>query len=100
MMNHMNARQVFRFRDDQGDVTVEMVIWALPKPIPDQLHGLKYRLYCGKDGRCIVRYDNEAGKGDHRHYGRREEAYTFESVEKLIADFETDCERLAGWVWE
>ncbi|MGH8524670.1 MAG: toxin-antitoxin system TumE family protein, partial [Gammaproteobacteria bacterium] len=30
---------------------------------------LKYRLYCGRGGRCLVRYDNETGKGDHRHYG-------------------------------
>ena len=97
---HMKARQIFRFRDVQGDVTVEMVVWALPKPTPDRLHGLKYRLYCGKDGRCVVRYDNETGKGDHRHYRRREETYAFESVEKLIADFKADCERIAGWVWE
>ncbi len=77
-----------------------MVIWALPKTTSDRPHGLKYRLYCGKNRRCLVRYDNETGKGDHRHYGRREEAYAFESVEKLIADFKADCERLAGWVWE
>jgi hypothetical protein len=45
-------------------------------------------------------YYNETGKGDHRHYGRREEAYVLESVEKLVADFESDCERLAGWIVE
>ena len=96
----MDARQLFRFRDIQGDVTVDMIIWALPKPTVGRLHGLKYRLYCGKNARCVVRYDNESGKGDHRHYGPREEAYAFESVEKLIADFKADCEQLAGWVWE
>ena len=96
----MKARLVFRFRDTQGGVTVEMVIWALPWSTSDRAHGLKYRLYCGKNGRCVVRYDNETGKGDHRHFGRREEAYQFESIEKLIADFRADCERLAGWVWE
>ena len=79
---------------------MEMVIWALPTPTPDRPHGLKYRLYCGKAGRCVVRYDNETGKGDHRHYGRREEAYVFESVDKLLTDFNTDCERLTGWVWQ
>ena len=100
MIRHNKARQVFRFRDVWDDITVEMVIWALPKATADRPHGLKYRLYCGKDGRCVVRYDNETGKGDHRHYGRRQEAYEFESIEKLIADFRTDCERLTGWVWE
>ena len=99
-MCHMKARQVYRYRDVRGGVVVEMVIWALPEPSTDRPHGLKYRLNCGKSGRCVVRYDNETGKGDHRHYGRREEAYAFESVEKLVADFKADCERLAGWVWE
>ena len=96
----MKARQVFRFRDQQGEVTVEMIIWALPQATAERPHGLKYRLYCGRAGRCLVRYDNETGKGDHRHYGRREEPYGFESVEKLLVDFRDDCERLAGWKWE
>ena len=96
----MKARQVFRFHEIRGDLTVEMVIWLLPAPTADRPHGLKYRLYCGRNGRSVVRYDNETGKGDHRHYGRREEAYVFESVEKLVADFESDCERLTGWGWE
>jgi hypothetical protein len=39
-----------------------MVIWALPAASDERHHGLKYRLYCGEPGRCIVRYDNEAGK--------------------------------------
>ena len=95
----MKARLVFRFRDVHGGVTVEMVIWELPQPTVARPHGLKYRLFCGKDGRCVVRYDNETGKGDHRHYGHREEAYQFESIEQLIADFRADCERRAGWVW-
>ena len=76
-----------------------MVIWSLPQPTADRPHGLKYRLYCSKNGRCVVRYDNETGKGAHRHYGRREEGYTFETVEKLVADFKADCEHRAGWIW-
>ncbi len=47
----------------------------------------------------MVRYDNEVGKGDHRHYGAHEEPYLFESLEKLVADFRADCVRLAGWRW-
>jgi hypothetical protein len=62
-------------------------------------HGLKYRLYCGRGNRCLVRCDNETGKGDHRHYGDREESYRFESLEKLLEDFREDCTRLAGWRW-
>lgn len=96
----MKARQAFRYRDARDDVTVEMVLWELPDTTAGRPHGLKYRLYCGRKGRCLVRYDNETGKGDHRHYGSREEPSEFESVEKLLADFKRDCEQLAEWVWE
>ena len=78
---------------------MEMVIWQLSKVTEERPHGLKYRLYCGRGGDCIVRYDNEAGKGDHRHYGVDEEPYDFKSPEKLVADFRKDCTRLVGWRW-
>jgi hypothetical protein len=96
----MKARQIFRFKDRQGDLIVEMVVWALPSAEPGREHGLKYRLFCGRSGACLVRYDNETGKGDHRHYGEREEPYCLRSAERLLADFRHDCARLAGWRWE
>jgi hypothetical protein len=40
-----------------------------------------------------VGYDNEAGKGDHRHVDETESAYAFKSVEALIADFPADVEQ-------
>jgi hypothetical protein len=40
-----------------------------------------------------VRYDNETGKGDHRHFGEKESAYAFKTPEKLVADFERDIAR-------
>ncbi len=43
-----------------------------------------------------MRYDNESGKGDHRHVGDREEPYRFVSVEKLGRDFEADIEKYGG----
>jgi Family of unknown function (DUF6516) len=72
---------------------VEMVIWRVPEPVPPTTHGLKYRLFYGKDGERIVGYDNERGKGDHRHVKGRETAYRFVDPEKLIADFMADVER-------
>jgi hypothetical protein len=36
---------------------------------------------------CILRFDNEAGKGDHKHVGDREEQYVFSNVEQLVSDF-------------
>jgi hypothetical protein len=96
----MTARKVFHFKSRQGEVLIEMVIWALPERTMERPHGLKYRLYCGRSGECVVRYDNETGKGDHCHYGSDEAPYAFESLEKLIEDFRNDCINMAGWRWE
>jgi len=75
---------------------LELVIWRLPRATPDRPHGLKYRLYFGRRGICLVRYDNESGKGDHRHIKGREEAYDFISVERLRQDFEADIRKYGG----
>ena len=55
-------------------------------------HGFKYRLYFGRAGTRIVGYDNERGKGDHRHVLGREFSYRFTSPEQLISDFLADVE--------
>ena len=81
----------------EADCTAELVIWQLPAKTRERPHGLKYRLWCGRAGATLVRYDNESGKGDHRHYGEREAPYAFQSVERLLADFAADVERLCGW---
>jgi len=41
----------------------------------------------------MVRYDNEKGKGDHRHIKAREKPYVFTSEEALVADFLSDIEK-------
>lgn len=50
-------------------------------------HSLKYSLAYVVDGVCVLRYDNEAGKGDHRHVGAVETSYQFTSVSQLLKDF-------------
>jgi hypothetical protein len=75
---------------------LQRVVWRLPYPTLERPHGLKYRLYCGRAGHCIVRYDNESGKGDHVHYGNTEQPYRFISLDRLIQDFYADVERLSG----
>ena len=74
---------------------LEGIIWQLPQYSSERPHRLKYRLYYGKGGKRIIGYDNERGKGDHRHYRDHEYRYTFSTVERLIADFLADvsCER-------
>lgn len=76
---------------DDGSI-VEVVIWELPAPLPPCEHRYKYRLYFGWPGREVVRYDNERGKGDHRHVDGRELPYEFETVERLLDDFESDIQ--------
>lgn len=73
-----------------------MKLWRVPKPVVGSMHQLKYSLFYGTDGERLVGYDNERGKGDHRHIGDHEENYLFISPEKLIADFLGDVGRLRG----
>ena len=82
-------------RFDDGAIA-ELKIWALPEPILGSRHRLRYSLYYGQGGHRLVGYDNERGKGDHRHYGDREQAYAFTTVEQLVADFEQDVAVLRG----
>jgi hypothetical protein len=71
---------------------VEIVIWQVPQPVRLSTHQLKYRLALVAAGECILRYDNEAGKGDHRHFRNEETAYVFRGHEQLLADFWSDVE--------
>lgn len=72
---------------------VEIKIWRLPAATAERPHGLKYSLFFGLRGERIVGYDNETGKGDHRHLRGREEPYRFIDLETMIADFQKDVTR-------
>jgi hypothetical protein len=93
----MKAALAFHDKQALPDGTiVEMKIWQVPQPVPGSVHRLKYSLFYGLPGKRLVGYDNERGKGDHRHVEGREEPYTFSTAEQLIADFLTDVRRLRG----
>jgi hypothetical protein len=55
-------------------------------------HKFKYRLALMSKSACVLRYDNEAGKGDHKHIGKREYPYAFSDLDTLQADFWTDVD--------
>lgn len=77
---------------------IEIKVWQLPAVSEERPHGLKYSLFFGRPGERIVAYDNEAGKGDHRHIRDIEEPYEFATTATLIADFRRDVAReLAKW---
>ena len=91
----MKAALLARTRDVRSDGSiVEVVVWELPEPLPPSIHPYKYRLFFGAGDVSRVRYDNERGKGDHRHIGEKEEDYTFTTVDQLLDDFERD---IADW---
>jgi hypothetical protein len=50
-----------------ADAFVEVVIWHVPETIPPATHLYKYRPAYVVEERCVLRYDNERGEGDHRH---------------------------------
>jgi len=71
---------------------VELVVWRVPAPVRGSQHEFGYRLALIVNGECVLRYDNEAGKGDHRHVGEKEHEYRFKNAEQLLADFWSDVE--------
>lgn len=76
-----------------ADAYVEVVIWHVPESVPPSTHEFKYRLAYVVGDRCVLRYDNERDKGDHRHTEWAEEPYIFSTPDQLMADFEADIER-------
>lgn len=80
---------------DDGSI-IEIKVWRLPAATPERPHGLKYSLFYGRRGERIVGYDNEAGKGDHRHVRGRELAYRFIGLEQLLRDFRADIDKEDG----
>ncbi|OIQ82542.1 hypothetical protein GALL_356760 [mine drainage metagenome] len=72
----------------------EMVIWQVQTPLEGSAHDYKYRLAYFVNGVCILRYDNEAGKGNHLHINEQEANYNFVSSEQLLKDFFAQIKRM------
>ena len=94
-MHNMKAALLMRDRVSFDDNSfAELVVWRLPKPASGSMRPYKYRLAFIVGDACVLRYDNEAGKGDHRHTQTRELTYVFESPEKLVQDFLREARRI------
>ena len=89
----MQATLIARAKEirDEGSV-VEIVVWRIAQPLHPCTHLNKYRMYFGAGGQCRVRYDNERGKKDHRHFNDVEAPYLFVSINRLLDDFQHDVE--------
>lgn len=88
----MKAIKLFHTKDAYGDGFVEVMIWQVPQPVPPSEHPYKYRLVYIVNGQRVVGYDNERGKGDHKHVNDREEPYHFVNPYQLMADFMSDIQ--------
>lgn len=94
IISNMTATQLLCSRIIYSESAfAELVLWRLPKPLKGSEHHFKYRLAYIVRGECVLRYDNETGKGDHRHFVGKESVYVFTTAEQLVADFQNDIER-------
>jgi hypothetical protein len=90
-----NAELLYREKRKYAGGVIELVVWRVPEPIPPSEHPIKYRLVFVLNGQRIVGYDNERGKGDHRHIGKTELPYTFVDETQLLEDFWHDVKEAA-----
>jgi hypothetical protein len=87
----MKAQLLIRERIDISETAfVEMVVWRVPQSVPGSRHSFKYRLALVSEGSCVLRYDNEAGKGDHKHIADRQAEYHFTGLDALQEHFWAD----------
>lgn len=85
-----NAELLYREKRSYAGGIVEIVVWQLPEPVLPSEHTFKYRLVFVRNGKRLVGYDNERGKGDHRHLGKTEAPYQFAGEAQLLDDFWQD----------
>lgn len=92
-LSNMKAKSLLK---ERRSVTLssfmEMVVWQVAQPVKGSLHGFKYSLAYVVDEVCVLRYDNEAGKGDHKHLDKNEVPYEFTTATQLVNDFLLDIE--------
>lgn len=82
-------------RFESGEIR-QVKIWLVPVPVPPSEHRFKYSLVYIAKGVRVIGYDNERGKGDHRHLHGIETAYDFRGIEQLLADFRALIEHERG----
>lgn len=93
----MNTKATLLYREKRTHAggIIEMVIWQVPEPVPPSEHPFKYRFVYVRDGQRLVGYDNERGKGDHKHLGDTETSYRFVDETRLLEDFWRDVKEAA-----
>ena len=72
-------------------VEVKILVVKKSKEFPE---GLKYSFVYIKDGKRELGYDNERGKGHHKHYKGKEEKIEFKNIYTLQEKFEKEVEKI------
>ena len=94
MISNMRAKPLIHERRLIAEgAFVEMAVWHVFAPVPGSAHGFKYRLAFVVNGVCVLRYDNKAGKDDHKHVGGKQTPYAFTTPAQLLADFWNDVDQ-------
>ncbi len=91
----MKAKSLLRQRIPLDERSfVEMAVWEVPEPVQGSKHTFKYRLAYVVDGTCVLRFDNEVGKGDHCHTDDKERPIRFHSIGKLLDAFWAEVDNM------
>jgi len=88
-----NAELLHREKRSYAGGVVEIVVWRVPDSVTPSERSYKYRLVFVRGGKRVVGYDNERGKGDHRHLGKTEMFYRFADEAQLLDDFWQDVKK-------
>lgn len=97
LTNMEKAVLIYRRRRELADgAIIEGVAWSLPTPVEGSSHLHKYRLFYGYSGQRVIGYDNERGKGDHKHYHGTETPYQFTTPSQVWSDFVADILKERG----
>lgn len=82
------AEKLLDIRNVFADGSLLVVrVWRVAEQVPPSAHRFKYAFFYGRPGLRLVLFDNERGKGDHKHIREVETPYVFESIERLTEDF-------------
>ena len=87
-----DQRTARRWIDEVSFIEIRVV--RLSEPLDGSEHPYKYSLALVVAGECVLRYDNDRGKGDHKHEGEAESAYVFTTLSQLLSDFKADVRRI------
>lgn len=88
IIDNMKAKLLLKRRFVFSEIAfAEIIIWQLVSSVEGSQHPYKYRLAYVVSQICVLRYDNELGKGNHVHINNQELPYDFISTDRLIDDF-------------